>query len=60
MSTIKVRRGAKIIRTTENELEKYITKGYEIIDGGKGSEVEATQPEVKKEPAKQVRRNRRK
>lgn len=45
MSEITVRRGGKIVRVTENELEKYITKGYEIV-GGKLSG-NSTQPTPK-------------
>lgn len=34
MSEIKVRKGGKIVRVTENELEKYLIKGYTIIEQG--------------------------
>ena len=30
--TIKLRKGGKIVRVTENELDKYITKGYTRVD----------------------------
>lgn len=31
MGTIKVRKANRIIRVTENELDKYLANGYEII-----------------------------
>jgi len=35
MSEITVRRGGKIVRVTENELDKYLTKGYEVYGSKK-------------------------
>lgn len=32
MSSIKVIKGNKIVRVTENELDKYLSKGYTICD----------------------------
>ena len=52
MSTIKVIRGNKVVRVTENELDKYLSKGYVIKDGGK-LDSESIQPTPKKyEPVK--------
>lgn len=49
MNRIKVIRGNKIVRVTENELDKYLSKGYVIKeDGGKLSS-ESTQPTPKVE-----------
>ena len=50
MGEIKVIRGAKIVRVTENELDKYLSKGYEIYGEKLGSE--STQPTPKVEPIK--------
>lgn len=57
MSEIKVRRGGKIVRVTENELEKYLGKGYVIYEQPVSVEPEAprktvseTQPKAKVEP----------
>ena len=52
MKRIKVIRGNKIVRVTENELAKYLSKGYVIKDGGK-LDSESIQPTPKKyEPVK--------
>lgn len=57
MSEIKVKRGGKIVRVTENELEKYLGKGYVIYEQSVSVEPEAprktvseTQPKVEIEP----------
>ena len=47
MDRIKVIRGNRVIRVTENELERYLSKGYEIKDGEKLSSV-STQPTPEK------------
>ena len=31
MSEIKVRKANRIMRVTENELDKYLSKGYEVV-----------------------------
>lgn len=52
MNRIKVIRGNKIVRVTENELDKYLSKGYVIKDGEK-LDSESIQPTPKKyEPVK--------
>ena len=47
MDRIKVIRGSKIVRVTENELDKYLSKGY-VIKGGEKLSSEPTQPTPKK------------
>lgn len=32
MSTYKLRNGGKVVRVSENELDKYLTKGYIIVE----------------------------
>jgi hypothetical protein len=56
MKRIKVRKGGKIVRVTENELEKYLGKGYEIQEEKGGAETPPT-PTSKEQP-KSKRRNR--
>ena len=52
MNQIKVIRGNKIVRVTENELDKYLSKGYVIKDGEKLDSI-SIQPTPKKyEPVK--------
>ena len=46
---IKVIKGNKVVRVTANELERYLSKGYVIKDGGKLSD-EFTQPTLEKRP----------
>ena len=45
MERIKVRRGGKIVRVIENELAKYLTKGYVIVEDKKADEVQNTVPQ---------------
>ena len=40
MNRIKLRKGGKIVRVTENELNKYLTKGYTIVEDNKVIEVQ--------------------
>ena len=49
MSKIEVIRGNKIVEVTENELEKYLSKGY-VIRERKLGRISA-QPTLKEEPA---------
>lgn len=42
MNTIKLRNGGKIVRVTENELEKYLTKGYVRVENKKVTEKQET------------------
>ena len=52
MNKIKVIRGNKVVRVTENELDKYLSKGYVIKDGEK-LDSKSIQPTPKKyEPVK--------
>ena len=39
---IKIRNGGKIVRVTENELDKYLTKGYVIVETNQASEKQET------------------
>lgn len=43
---IKVRNGGKIVRVTKNELEKYLTKGYEIIGEKLSEDFAQPTPEI--------------
>jgi len=45
MERIKVRRGGKIVRVIENELAKYLSKGYVIVEDKKADEVQNTVPQ---------------
>lgn len=45
MERIKVKRGGKIVRVIENELAKYLTKGYVIVEDKKADEVQNTVPQ---------------
>lgn len=47
MDRIKVIRGNRVIQVTENELERYLSKGYVIKDGAKLSGI-STQPAPEK------------
>lgn len=48
MSKIQVIRGAKIVTVTENELDKYLSKGYVIRGEKLGSEPAQPTPKVEK------------
>lgn len=39
---IKLRNGGKIVRVTENELDKYLTKGYVIVETNQVPEKQET------------------
>lgn len=56
MSTIKLRNGGKIVRVTENELEKYLTKGYVRVET-KADDVQKVvhQKPITKEPEEEVK-----
>lgn len=58
VTRIKLRRGGKIVRVTENELAKYITKGYVRVDEIKKANEEQTT--VPREPVKSTRTSKRK
>lgn len=45
MERIKVRRGGKIVRVIENELAKYLSKGYVIVEDKKADEVQEVVPQ---------------
>lgn len=47
MDRIKVIRGNRVIQVTENELERYLSKGYVIKDGAKLGSI-TTQPAPEK------------
>lgn len=47
MDRIKVIRGNRVIQVTENELERYLSKGYVIKDGAKLGSI-TTQPSPEK------------
>lgn len=44
MKTVTVRKGGKIVRVSPNELDKYVSKGYVIVEDKKVSEVQETVP----------------
>lgn len=61
MSEIRVIKGNKIIRVTENELDKYLTKGYTIMTvPTKAPVAESEQSEDVPTVDTQVKRRRRK
>lgn len=59
MSSIKVIKGNKIVRVTENELDKYLSKGYTVY-GSKLSETitQSLSKDAQPEPSTPVRRKR--
>lgn len=44
MKTVTVRKGGKIVRVSPNELDKYVSKGYVIVEDKKVSGVQETVP----------------